>query len=283
MEIEKQLNIKMHNPATKTFLADAYFPASTNNLPLVIFAHGYKGFKDWGAWHLVAEAFAKAGFYFVKFNFSHNGTTIDDPLNFADPDAFGENNYLKELLDLEFVFEYFKNQPQVDASNIALIGHSRGGGIVLVSAGENESVTKVSTWNGIHDFNSLFPNPQLFEKWEKDGVFYIENKRTGQKLPHFFQFYTNYKEHEARLSVQHAAQQLTKPNLIIQGITDDVIKPNVPQLLHSWIANSKVEMIENGDHTLGASHPWTDEEMPLPLQQACELTIRFFKQGTVSS
>ncbi len=36
---------------------------------LVVFAHGYKGFKDWGAWHLVAQAFAEAGFDFLKLYF----------------------------------------------------------------------------------------------------------------------------------------------------------------------------------------------------------------------
>ena len=38
----------------------------------------------------MAEAFAKAGYFFVKFNFSHNGTTIDDPDNFGDLEAFGK-------------------------------------------------------------------------------------------------------------------------------------------------------------------------------------------------
>ncbi|WP_435524823.1 hypothetical protein [Chryseobacterium indoltheticum] len=36
----------------------------------------------------------------VKFNFSHNGTTVEDPENFADLEAFGNNNYSKELSDL---------------------------------------------------------------------------------------------------------------------------------------------------------------------------------------
>ena len=48
------------------------FSFNNTNKNLIIFCHGFKGFKDWGPWNLVAEHFAKAGFFFIKFNFSHN-------------------------------------------------------------------------------------------------------------------------------------------------------------------------------------------------------------------
>ena len=34
--------------------------------PLVIFCHGYKGFKDWGAWNLMAEAFRKQIYFLLN-------------------------------------------------------------------------------------------------------------------------------------------------------------------------------------------------------------------------
>ena len=37
----------------KPILFDAYYHETEKPQPLVIFCHGYKGFKDWGAWHLV--------------------------------------------------------------------------------------------------------------------------------------------------------------------------------------------------------------------------------------
>ena len=66
----------------KPILWDLFYEQSNARLPLIIFCHGYKGFKDWGAWDLVAKAFASAGFCFVKFNFSHNGGTIEQPIDF---------------------------------------------------------------------------------------------------------------------------------------------------------------------------------------------------------
>ena len=56
----------------KESLIDLEIPNMFNG-EIVIFIHGFMGFKDWGAWHLMAKVFAKAGFFFVKFNFSHNG------------------------------------------------------------------------------------------------------------------------------------------------------------------------------------------------------------------
>lgn len=67
--------------------------------PLVIFAHGFKGFKDWGTHNMVANLFAENGFRYLKFNFSHNGTTVDKPIDFADLIAFSENTFSIELDD----------------------------------------------------------------------------------------------------------------------------------------------------------------------------------------
>ena len=102
-----------------------FFIKKLNQLkPIVIFCHGYKGFKDWGAWNLMAEAFAEAGFFFIKFNFSHNGGTVEQPIDFPDLEAFGNNNYTKELDDLESVIDWvcnsseFKNEANTNSINL---------------------------------------------------------------------------------------------------------------------------------------------------------------------
>ena len=76
----------------------------------------------------------------MKFNFSHNGTSFDNPSDFADLESFAQNNYSKELSDLNFVIEYFSQDNRVDAEHITLIGHSRGGGISIISASENSKI-----------------------------------------------------------------------------------------------------------------------------------------------
>ena len=74
----------------KPIIYDVFYNDNKQKKPLVLFCHGYKGFKDWGAWHIVAETFMKANCVFLKFNFSHNGGTVKQPIDFPDLEAFGD-------------------------------------------------------------------------------------------------------------------------------------------------------------------------------------------------
>jgi len=74
--MKKINNIILNGAANRPFALDVIFTENGKQKPVVIFAHGFKGFKDWGHWEAIGEAFATAGFVFVKFNFSHNGVTM---------------------------------------------------------------------------------------------------------------------------------------------------------------------------------------------------------------
>ena len=76
---------------------------------VVLFSHGFKGFKDWGPFNQMAEFFANNNFFFIKFNFSYNGTSIDNPVEFVDLNAFGNNNFSLELDDLNLVIDWIFN------------------------------------------------------------------------------------------------------------------------------------------------------------------------------
>src|SRR6201996_6695081 len=87
-------------------LMDLTFDARLKKAPIVIFAHGFKGFKDWGSHNLMAHFFAENGFKFLKFNFSHNGTTAAKPTDFTDLIAFGDNTFTIELDDLKAAIDF---------------------------------------------------------------------------------------------------------------------------------------------------------------------------------
>ena len=58
MEIKNNIILKRNNK--KSILLDTFYSKSKTSQPIVIFCHGYKGFKDWGAWNLMAERIAKS-------------------------------------------------------------------------------------------------------------------------------------------------------------------------------------------------------------------------------
>ena len=52
----------------KPIVTDVFYEANGTPKPIVIFCHGYKGYKDWGAWNLAAEKFAENNIFLLKFN-----------------------------------------------------------------------------------------------------------------------------------------------------------------------------------------------------------------------
>lgn len=275
-------NIIVEGTHQKPIVTDVFYKPTNQPKKVVIFCHGYKGFKDWGPWNLLAEKFANAGFFFIKFNFSHNGGTVEQPIDFPDLEAFGNNNYTKELDDLKSIIDWishqttFKNETNID--DISLIGHSRGGGIVLLKANEDNRVKKVITLAAVCDFGKRSSTIGDLENWKKNGVKYVVNGRTNQKMPHFYQFYEDYKLNEARLNIPNAVKNLKIPQLIIHGNKDDAVFISEGENLKKWNPAAQFSVIENANHVFNVSHPWEKETLSKELEQVVNISIDFIKK-----
>jgi len=279
--IEKK-NLVLEKEGRKPIIFDAFYKESHEPKPVIIFCHGYKGYKDWGAWNLVANEMAEQGFFFVKMNFSHNGGTVKQPIDFPDLEAFANNNFTIELDDLDNMIHHLMETKEfgeeLDRENISLIGHSRGGGIVLIKGEEHPAVKKVISWAGVSDFKIRFQEgTENFKSWKDTGITYVENGRTKQQMPHYFQFYTNFIENKERLTIRRAVEQMQKPQLIVHGTADPTVTLEEAQQLYKWNPNSELKVIENADHVFGAKHPWEQETMPQDLGKAVKMTIEFLK------
>lgn len=272
-------NILLKGKHKKPILTDIFYTKNGIKKPIVIFAHGYKGYKDWGCWNLVAAAFANHGFFFVKFNFSFNGGTVENPIDFPDLEAFGNNNYSIELDDLQLVIDWLhQNKPlqtEIDTSKITLIGHSRGGGIVTLMANEDKRITSLVTWAGVSDFEERFPKGDLFDRWKKDGVYYVINGRTKQQMPHYFQFYEDFLMNKGRLHIENASKNLKIPYLIIHGTSDEAVAVQEAKKLHAWNSKSELYLIKNGNHTFDSKHPWEEKTLPPALLEVINKSIAF--------
>lgn len=283
MVIKKETNLNIQGLHGRPIPTDVVYTDDERNKPVLLFCHGYKGFKDWGAWNLMAEEFAKKGFLFIKFNFAFNGGTLEEPIDFPDLDAFGENTYTKELDDLHVLINWisgedFPYKKRADLSRFTLMGHSRGGGVVVIKAAEDKRIQKLVTLAAVSDFGDRFPRGEELEAWRQKGIAYIENARTKQKMPHLFDFYEDFKVNEERLTISKSAKRLQIPSLIIHGTADPTVEVENARDLHRWIKNSELFLLKGSDHVFEASHPWEKDELPPAMERIIAKATEFIKK-----
>jgi pimeloyl-ACP methyl ester carboxylesterase len=269
---------KINGSAELPITLDITRDEKVKDAPVVIFCHGFKGFKDWGCWNLVANEFANAGYCFVKINFSHNGVKANDLSDITDSEAFGNNTFSKEMDDLGLVLDWLeeKEDLQVDFNNLNLIGHSRGGPIALLKTIEDSRVKKVITWAGVFEmkkYTELAPE----KEWKEKGFVAVKNGRTNQEYPIQYGFYEDYQKNKKRLDLQGNIAKLDKPYLILHGTDDNVVPIEHAKNARDFVTHSIYIEIENGDHTFGAAHPWDGQDLPEALGMVTEESMEFIE------
>lgn len=277
-------NIQLSGANDRPFLLDVQYPATGQHLPIIVFVHGFKGFKDWGHWSLLGERFAEAGFVFVKINLSHNGTIPDQPLEFGDLEAFGQNNYSKELTDLDRVFNWLEDGIQshipadrLDLDRLGLIGHSRGGALCIIKAAEDERVKSLVTWASVSRLDYAWLAPGFIADWEKEGVYYALNGRTKQQMPLYFQLYEDFAAAGDRYQVAKVLSTFEKPYLIIHGDADPGVPPAAAHELKKACSAAQLALIPGADHVFQGQHPYTAAHLPPESETLLEHTRQFFE------
>ncbi len=242
---------------------------------IVIFVHGFKGFKDWGTHHQVAEYFAARELNFIKFNFSHSGVNAGNPSDVTDLELFAKNTPTKELFDLEKVISFTKNK--FPSQKIVLIGHSRGGAISILQSVKDKRISKLITWAAIGNFRDLWDIKKEVE-WRKTGTLYILNGRTKQQMPLDISLLDDVFENNDAFNLNDAAKRIFKPWLIVQGDEDTAVKVETAEKFHQdQPQESRLMIVKGGNHVFGASHPYEKEELPEDLEKVCKACVDFIR------
>lgn len=253
----------------KTGLYDLFLAENAINRPLIVFVHGYMGYKDWGAWNLVAGKWLKAGYSSAKLNLTHNGTTIEQPTAFVDLEAFGNGGYLRELEDVRLFLNHLEETYQF--KEFILVGHSRGGGIVLL-AGKDDRVKQIHCLAPICDISTRFPVGEQLEEWKNNNVYYRKNGRTDQDLPHYYSQYEDFLKARDELDIEKVCKQLDKPVFVYHGDGDTSVFPVEGEKVAEW-TNGKFYLIENTAHTFDTSEPWKELKLPEKMKEVVELMV----------
>ncbi len=116
------------------------------------------------------------------------------------------------------------------------------------------------------------------EKIKQDGVIYVENGRTKQRLPIYWQLYENYLSNLKRFFIPDVVKAMSIPMLIVHGTNDETVPYGSATELKEWKPDAELLAIENGNHVFGGKHPWESDKLPDDLGRVIDETIKFFKK-----
>ncbi len=263
---------------------DLYVPGNSSRdlLPVLIFVHGFKGFKDWGPFPDACEDLARQGFVVIAMNFSMNGIG-DNPAEFDRLDLFEQETLSQDLEDIVTVIEAVKNR-EIQSSRVGLhtdyigiIGHSRGGHTAIAAAAEYPEIQSLVTWSAVASYNERWTE-QMINDWEKQGFTEIKNARTGQMMKVGKVVYEDAIDNAGRLMAIERVKELHLPVLFIAGKEDESVPYQDSVKLHRNCpsSNKELRLISDTGHTFGASHPFEDDDYPEKFSEVLELTEGWF-------
>lgn len=264
--------------SNKPISLDIQFPEPQGKYPLIIFLHGFKGFKDWGQWPLMAAEFTKRGFAVLRMNFSHNGTTPDNLLDFVDLEAFGNNTFSKEVQDVKDVIDWvFVNkliQEKLDLNQLFVVAHSRGGAIAMISAAEDSRVKKIATLSAVSTLQRY--SEEELSYWKENGVVYMLNGRTNQNMPLYYSLAQDYLSNISRLELSQVVPKIEQAYLVIHAEEDETVPLIEAQKIASWGKKTTLKVLTKANHSFGGAHPFSSSKLPTDTQKAVELMSHFF-------
>jgi pimeloyl-ACP methyl ester carboxylesterase len=203
--------------------------------PMVVFCHGFGGSKENQLFELIADTLQAHGIASIRFDFNGHGQSEG---------LFEEMTVPNEVEDTKHVIEYVRDLRYV--SSVALAGHSQGGVVAAMTAGElgAEEVKAVAllapagvlrddairgyTFGAAGSYDPLDP-PETVELW---------GRRLGR----------NYLKTAFSLPIYETAARYKGPALIVHGNADRTVPYTYGERFHQQWEGSEYVMLEYFDH-----------------------------------
>jgi dienelactone hydrolase len=242
--------------------------------PAVVIVHGFKGFKDWGMFPVLAERVARAGFNAVSMNLSGSG--VDDSGQFIFPDRFGHSTYSGELEDIRRMLDALSEGKLglPPTMRVGVVGHSRGGGMAILAASRDSRVQALVTWAAI---STVDRSSEKVQQWRRDGRLDVVNTRTGQVLPLYTDVLDDIEQNQALLDILSHAGRVAIPWLLLHGEGDTSVPVSEAHAIARAASSAhppRVMLLEGAGHTFGAVHPFAG--MTPDLAVAFDETLKWF-------
>lgn len=227
---------------------------------VVIIAHGFKGYKDYGFLPILAGHLASLGWVVHRFNFSHSGMT-NDTETFARPDLFELDSWNKQVNDLRAVVSAVRmGTLEGDKLPIVLAGHSRGGAAVLLTAGRFANDPYFPQPAGLITIAAPCAANRLNREERKllraQGYLESPSSRTGQTLRIGRQWLDEVDADRPGHDVLRMARHGKVPVLIIHGESDPTVSVDDAREIAREVGRRALLLtIPGGDHVLNTPNP----------------------------
>ena len=266
---------------------DLHLPKDSSNgpLPVVLFLHGFKGFKDWGPFPWACKHIASKGFGVVAFNLSRNGVS-GHGMDFDELDLFSEQTLSQDLDDVGTVIKALTDgqiAPEAETNlrnndQIGIIGHSRGGHTAIAAAAEQSAITCLITWSAVANYNKRWSS-EMIADWKSEGVTEIKNGRTGQIMPVKKKVYEDAQKNADRLMADRRITGVEAPTLILHGQDDKAVAVDDANRLfeQSGAEHKNCIIIPVTGHTFGGAHPFDEDQFPPPFKTMLGFTTQWLK------
>ncbi|KAK9274701.1 hypothetical protein L1049_021952 [Liquidambar formosana] len=206
-------------------------------MEMVILCHGFRSTKENETMVNLAVALENEGISTFRFDFAGNGESEG---------SFQYGNYSREADDLHAVIQHFCGTNRVIS---AILGHSKGGNVVLLYASKYHDIQTVINVSGRYDLKGGIEDrlgKDFLQRIKKDGFIDVMNK-TGKV------YYRVTEEsmldrlstdmHKACLMIEKECRVLT-----VHGSADEVIPVEDALEFAKIIPNHKLHIIEGANH-----------------------------------
>ncbi len=224
-------NLQVKNDLGRVINFDLRSPNTEDKkYPLVVFLHGFKGFKDWGFIPYFCEKLAD-NVIVVNMDFSFNGI-IDAENSIYDSEIFRKNTISQQIKDANITIDYIKTI--LEGTNyfngeVYLVGHSLGGATSVFLSTLRNDINKIVLLASISKINRNSERQK--EAWKELGYMEFRVQPNNQTL-HLDYSYQDDKDLNFRPNqLIEDLIDFKKPVLIIHGMQDVTVKIDEAKIL----------------------------------------------------
>lgn len=207
----------------------------TGSGEIVILCHGFRSSKETTSIANIAVALENAGISSFRFDFAGNGESEG---------SFHYGHYRREADDLHAVVQHFSGENRLPR---VILGHSKGGDVVLLYASKYPDIRTVVNVSGRYDLKKGIKErlgEDFMQIIKKEGFIDVKNKKGSYRVTEESLMDRQTTDmHEACLQIDKECRVLT-----VHGSADEIIPVEDALEFAKIIPNHKLHIIEGANH-----------------------------------